>query len=167
MTHDPTRINLITDPLRERIRGVALHGTTSFDVPYISEIADNLYQGGCVDELVLPTFIMHVVSLYPWESYDVGHELLSRLEVTQYDGGVVPAAQIDALADWVNVCRTTGPVLVHCQAGLNRSSVVVARALMRGPEQMSADDAIYQIRRRRSTACLCNKTFERWVREHD
>jgi protein-tyrosine phosphatase len=52
---------------------------------------------------------------------------------------------------------------VHCQAGLNRSSLVVGRALMLGG--MTADDAIVLIRRKRSPACLSNPSFERWLRQ--
>jgi protein-tyrosine phosphatase len=52
-------------------------------------------------------------------------------------------------------------VLVHCQAGLNRSGVVVARALM--ADGMSAVEAVSLIRERRSPACLCNPAFERWL----
>jgi protein-tyrosine phosphatase len=52
--------------------------------------------------------------------------------------------------------------LVHCQAGLNRSGVVVAYALMLNG--MSAAEAIARIRERRSPAVLCNPQFERWLR---
>jgi len=63
----------------------------------------------------------------------------------------------------VNACREDGPTLVHCQAGLNRSSLVAARALVLGG--MTADDAIALIREKRSPACLCNPAFERWLRQ--
>jgi len=78
-----------------------------------------------------------------------------------YDSEEQTFEQIEALARWVNVCRTTGPVLGHCQAGLNRSSLVAARALMF--EGMSADDSIATVRKRRSPACLCNQAFEEYL----
>ena len=53
------------------------------------------------------------------------------------------------------------PVLVHCQAGLNRSSLVAARALMF--EGRPAVDAIAVVRKRRSPACLCNQAFEEYL----
>jgi hypothetical protein len=62
---------------------------------------------------------------------------------------------------WVNLCRTTGPVLVHCQAGLNRSSLVAARALML--DGRTAGDAIRTVREKRSPACLCNRAFEDYL----
>ena len=70
--------------------------------------------------------------------------------------------QIPAVAAWVNACRKDGPVLVQCQAGLNRSSLVTATALMLGG--MTADAAIALLREKRSPACLCNPAFEEWLR---
>ena len=58
--------------------GVSAHGLQPFDVPFISEIVPDLWLGGCEDDLVLPEFIAHLVSLYPWERYTVDHELDSR-----------------------------------------------------------------------------------------
>lgn len=162
---DPTRIDIAVDPTCQRMVGVTAHGLHEFDVPFISEIADNLWLGGCEDGLVLPDFIDHVVSLYPWESYEVRHPLTSRTEVRMLDSVDQGFDQVDELAAWVNECRATGPVLVHCQAGLNRSSLVAGRALML--DGATADEAIDTIRRRRSPACLCNPSFERWLREVD
>ncbi len=162
---DPTRIDIAVDPTRQRMVGVTAHGMHEFDVPFVSEIADNLWLGGCEDGLVLPDFIDHVVSLYPWESYEVRHRLRSRTEVRMLDSVDQGFEQVDELAAWVNECRTTGPVLVHCQAGLNRSSLVAARALMLAGS--TADDAIATLRQRRSPACLCNPSFEGWLRALD
>lgn len=154
---DHTRIPLALDPTERRMRGHAAHGNTPFDVPFISQIDGNLWQGGCQDGLILPEFIEHVVSLYPWEQYTVRHELKSSLTVRMYDSTDQGMAQVDAIAAWVNTAAADGPVLVHCQAGLNRSSLVVARALMlRG---LPSGDAIGLIRERRSPACLCNPSF--------
>jgi protein-tyrosine phosphatase len=162
MMTDPTAIKIDFNPTVQRIKGVTLHGSAAFDVPLISEIAPNLWQGGCEDGVILPDFIKHLVSLYPWESYNVRHELHSALLVRMYDSDDQTFEQIEELARWVNLCRTTGPVLVHCQAGLNRSSLVAARALML--EGMSADDVIRTVREKRSPACLCNRAFEDYLR---
>lgn len=162
---DPTWIKMDADPMTARFRGIATHGNVPFDVPFISEIDENLFQGGCKDGLILPSNILHVVSLYPWESYQVDHEVISALAVYMYDSTTQGFEQINALAAWVNVCRKDGPTLVHCQAGLNRSSLVVARALMLWGQ--SADSAIRQIRSARTEACLCNRTFEAWLRNQD
>ena len=92
----------------------------------------------------------------------IQHDLDSVLLVRMYDSEDQTFEQIEELARWVNLCRTTGPMLVHCQAGLNRSSLVAARALML--DGMSADDAIRIVREKRSPACLCNKAFEDYLR---
>jgi protein-tyrosine phosphatase len=158
---DPTAINIDFDPTVQRMRGVTVHGAMAFDVPYISEIAPKLWQGGCQQGLILPRSIQHLVSLYPWEGYRVAHELDSVLLVRMYDSEDQTFEQIEEIARWVNLCRTSGPVLVHCQAGLNRSSLVAARALML--EGMTAEDAIRTVREKRSPACLCNRAFEDYL----
>lgn len=163
MSVDPTAFAIDFDPRAQRMRGVAVHGNTPFDVPFISNIAPNLWQGGCEDGLVLPREIKHVVSLYKWEQYTVEHELESSLTVTMYDSLDGPDYdQVKALAQWVNICRQTGPVLVHCQAGLNRSSLVAATALVL--DGLSPEGAIALLRNVRSKACLCNPVFFDWVR---
>lgn len=161
MVDDHTRIAMSNDPREKRLRGIAVHGDTPFDVPYISHIAENLYQGGCENGLVLPLEIVHVVSLYPWEQY-AGHQgVRSVLSVVMYDSEDQGYEQVEAIAAWVNVCRADGPTLVHCQAGLNRSSLVAARALML--QGATASDAIRSLRIERSPACLCNPAFEAYL----
>lgn len=164
---DPTAIDIDFDPREQRMRGVAVHGNVPFDVPFISQIDENLWTGGCQNGLILPRHIEHVVSLYPWESYQtLGRaKLFTDLKVRMYDtarGGPDPE-HVRAIATWVNVCRSMGPTLAHCQAGLNRSGLVAAAALMLGG--MSADEAITLLREKRSPAVLCNSAFIRWLRE--
>lgn len=159
---DPTRITVETDPTTRRMRGVTVHGNLYFDVPFMTEIAPNLWQGGCENGLILPTTIKHLVSLYPWEEYRVKHSLRSKLEVKMFDSLDQAMDQVDVIADWVNLCRQTAPVLVHCQAGLNRSSLVTVTALAH--EGMPVGDAIDLLREKRSSACLCNPAFEEWLR---
>ena len=52
-------------------------------------------------------------------------------------------------------------VLVHCAQGLNRSGVVVARALMFSG--YSAPDAVRAVRNARGPWALCNEHFEAWL----
>lgn len=159
---DPTAFDIDFDPRERVMSGETRHGHIRFSVPYISEIHYNLWSGGCEDGLVLPRQIKHLVSLYQWESYSVKHELDSTLTVKMYDDLDGPVdEQILTLARWVNVCRETGPVLVHCQAGLNRSGMVTAAAMMLAG--MTATEAIKQLREKRSEACLCNPVFEDWL----
>jgi hypothetical protein len=46
--HGRPAIETDFDPTVQRMRGVALHGGMPFDVPIISEIGPNLWQGGRV-----------------------------------------------------------------------------------------------------------------------
>lgn len=160
---DPTKIDIRFDPELQRMVGHAAHGNTPFDVPFISPIAKNLWQGGCEEGMVLPYYIKHLVSLYPWERYSVPHELSSKLVVRMHDSIEQSFEQIDAIATWINACREDAPTLVHCQAGLNRSSLVAARALML--EGMTATEAIALLREKRSPAVLCNPSFEKHLLE--
>lgn len=161
---DFTAINMETDPEKRRISGIARHGNTPFDCPYITKIGTNLYQGGCTEGLILPKNIEHVVSLYPWERYDTqGRILLSELYVQMFDSEDQTYTQLELLSSWINQCRATGDVLVHCQAGLNRSSLVAARALFK-LDRMSGDEIIDRLRELRSPAVLCNYAFEAEVR---
>lgn len=164
---DPTRIDILTDPQQQRMAGRTAHGNIRFDVPFMSEIVPGLWQGGCEDGLVLPRFIDHVLSLYQWEAYTVAdkHRVKTYTTVLMYDSTQEPINGdfVLKLAEMVNVCRKTGNMLVHCQAGLNRSSLIVALALMIGPEQLSAREAINLLRRERGPAVLCNPAFEEWL----
>lgn len=155
---DPTRVELVNDPLERRFRGVAIHGNTPFDMPYMSHITGNLYVGGCETGLMLPHNIKHLISLYPWERYGVEHQLLSFLEVTMFDSFDQDTAQVEAIAAWARECMETGPTLIHCQAGLNRSNLIAATVLIQ--QGMSPGEAVGLLRSKRSPAVLCNKAFE-------
>ena len=52
-------------------------------------------------------------------------------------------------------------VLIRCQAGVNRSGLVMALTLMH--DGLSAGEAIALIRSRRSPAVLSNRHFVRWL----
>lgn len=151
-----------TDFTTHRIEGYAREGNVRISVPLITKFDDTLWQGGCIDDVSLNGQFKHVVSLYPWERYKLGNKLDSFLEVRLYDSGNVPEReQLLTVARWVNVCRNNGPVLVHCQAGLNRSGLVTGLALVLSG--VKAADAIQQMRERRCSAVLCNKAFEQWL----
>lgn len=159
---DPTAFPISFDPRTRRMSGRAFHGNTPFDVPFVSEVAHNLWQGGCEDGLVLPTQVRHVVSLYPWEEYTINHRVQSQMAVRLYDDLEGPDRdQMIAIARWINVCRKTGITLVHCQAGLNRSSLLAGLALVL--DGMAPAEAVALLREQRSPACLCNPVFEQWL----
>jgi len=161
MDKDHTAIDIDFDPSVQRMSGVAYHGNTPFDVPFISHIDGNLWQGGCRNGLIVPDNIDVVISLYPWEKYTL-QEGQIRLEYKMYDSEDQGFDQVIEIAMQVNRYLDHGKtVLVHCQAGLNRSGLVAATALML--KGMSGPDAIKLLREKRSNACLCNPSFARWV----
>lgn len=163
---DHTAFPIQFDPRAQRMQGTAVHGNMYFDVPIISQIEGNLWQGGCETGLVLPNEIDHLISLYPWERYKLSRLLQSSLSVQLYDDLEGPnREQMVALATWVNICRKQGPTLVHCQAGLNRSGLVAGLALILGG--MIPSYAVALLRESRSPAVLCNPVFEKWLLEFE
>lgn len=160
---DPTAFPIEVDPEQQRMRGTTRLGNKPFDVPYVSQIDGNLWQGGCAQGLWLPTQFDHLISLYPWEQYTMRRQLKSVSFHWLYDTDEGdPPEIVHAIANWVSSCIFDGPTLVHCQAGLNRSSLVAALVLIQ--RGRTVDEAISLIRAKRSDACLSNEAFERWLR---
>lgn len=138
-----------------------------FKVPLISQIEGNLWSGGSPEYLDVPDYFKAILNLYPWGApYTYNKNDVQYREVELYDSpSVANKAVLEELADWVNARRTEGPVLVHCQAGLNRSGLITALALIRSGS--TPDEAIKQMREKRSDAVLCNANFEKWLREYE
>lgn len=152
--------------LGHRMRGQAIHGGY-FDVPLISRVgnvrtAGDLWQGGCIGGLTLPDDFDYVLSLYPWEQYRLGPST-ERDEVTMYDALDQGFEQVEELgASVVKRLRGRQKVLVHCQAGLNRSGLLAATIL----KQLgySGFEAVKLLRESRGTdEVLCNATFRQHV----
>lgn len=164
---DPTRIDIDFDPTTKRMVGIATHGNTYFDVPFISQVTDTLWQGGCENGLVLPTHITDVVSLYRWEAYETDHDLRSNVTITMYDSEHEPdREEVEGIAHWIlDRQRLGGTVLVHCQAGLNRSGLIAAVTLVLDPSNgiENGQQAVAALRESRSDAVLCNPAFRAWV----
>lgn len=142
------------------IEGIARMGNTPFRVSLFSHIIGNLWSGGCPVREV-PKDFRFIVCLYPQEPYR-RHEHQTYLEARLYDGTEIPDPPLlYALADYINAVEPFGKTLVHCQAGLNRSALLVGLALTR--QGMKPIDAIKLLRKQRSEAVLCNQTFEAWL----
>lgn len=110
-------MNVICDPLTQRMYDITAHGGIPFDVPFMTEIAPNLWQGGCRVGLLLPEFIKSVMSLYPWERYRIKNAALAVLSETYIwaaDDVSQDTSVFEAAAAWVSAARNAGPVLVHC-----------------------------------------------------
>ena len=79
------------------------------------------------------------------------------------DGGVPCEKNLHALvALLAELYEADKTILVHCQAGLNRSGLVVALVLV--ALNWTADAAIEQIRATRDEYALCNEEFEQYIR---
>jgi protein-tyrosine phosphatase len=165
---DPTAILIeevptYSDPFKVRVRGWSSHGNMRIDTPYITPVVDGLYHGGVQHGLILPKDIKYVLSLYKWEAY-MADPSVEVLTVTMLDSLDQELDGVEELAAWVNARRERGNVLVHCQAGLNRSSLVVATALVRNGDVKNGAEAIELMRAQRTPAVLCNPAFEEYVR---
>lgn len=134
-----------------------------FKCDLVSQIDGNRWTGGCYDSVPLPEDFEYVLSVYQWERYKLP-DGCERLEVEMYDSGDIPdVEQLHELADWVNEKRALGKTLVHCQAGLNRSSLVTALALVKSGKE--PQEAIDLLREKRSPMVLCNQHFENWLHQ--
>lgn len=144
------------------------------DVPLHSKILDDLYQGGTDDEATvyrgnkrLPTVgdprpFDSVISLCAY-TLPVGW-LVKEMRFAFPDGPLEPwtIKEIEAIADWIYAQWKAGDrVLIRCQAGMNRSSLMTALVLMR--DGLSADEAIALIRKQRSEYCFSNKHFVEYL----
>lgn len=148
-----------TDPIIDTMT-VRLGGSETAIMPYVSEIVPGLWQGGCpIPGLVLPERFSHVVNLFGIFEYRQDHVPETSMIVDMSDSIKQNMSIVEPIAQMVS--RLDGDVLVHCQAGLNRSGVVVARCLMlRG---MSAEDAISFVRDHRHQRALNNDHFVEWL----
>lgn len=137
-----------------------LHTGERLNVPLISQITDNLFVGGCIHGVDLGDFFSHIFSLYMWEQYQYGPDTI-HTEVKMYDSRTDPVdiETVDSMSDQiVEALHEGGNVLVHCQAGINRSNLLAASALVK--MGYTPEDAIGLLREKRSRLVLANKTFE-------
>lgn len=150
----------------ERITGYAKLGRGSgyFDVPLFTKVFGNLWQGGTPAQK--PSLAAHfdkILCLFPWEEYAVP-PTTDKVDVEMYDDVEQGFEQVEELSDmvveWVN---DGNMVLVHCQAGLNRSSLVAAVAYMKLNPLISGTEVIRRLRENRCNQVLCNTAFENYV----
>ena len=139
-----------------------------------SEILPGLWQGGTDDYDVIGV-AGHCPNRVTSTHFDSVYTLYARANAASWnvkevrfgfaDGDMTdfdPEADLyfavrEAHADW----KAGKRVLVRCQAGLNRSGLVMALVLIR--EGYTPEQAVELIRQNRGDIALCNDTFVRWI----
>lgn len=149
-----------------------------------SEIVPNLWQGGTLDKYAPSRWVNNrikesdqVLKNITLEDFDSVYTFYANAEPadwfvkeirypfydTEMSGalGDVEEELYDivrmAHKDWVNGKR----VLIRCQAGLNRSGLVLGLVLIRAG--YSGVEAINLMRSQRSRMCVCNESFEEYL----
>jgi hypothetical protein len=153
---------LEADLVSEPITGF-LHTGQSINIPLVSHIVDNLYVGGHSERAHLDDFFTHVFSLYVWGSQYSTHEDTKHASVRMFDSPDEDPTLVSEIVDEVvEALNEGGNVLVHCQAGINRSNLVAGLALRKW-KGMTSKEAIDLLRERRSPHILANRSFERYL----
>lgn len=131
---------------------------------YTHDSGGELWQGGCIDGVSLESEgFDQIISLYPREKYKVGQHT-EVVEIRAYDSPTQdPTVFISVAKMAADLVEQGKKVLVHCQAGLNRSGVVTALTLCN--LGFDSADAVELMREKRSPLVLCNEAFESWVLE--
>lgn len=155
--------SLKADTQSEPIQGYLPDGRY-IDIPLISHITDNLYVGGHSYTAELGDFFSHVFSLYAWGSEYRSDKTVTRHKtVTIHDATDADVSLVDDMVDEVvDALEKGGNVLVHCQAGINRSNLV-ATLVLRKWKGLTSAEAIAMLREKRSELVLANKGFERYL----
>lgn len=167
-----TTADLVSQP----ITGYLADGSNRhINLPLISHIVDNLYVGGHDDYVDLTDKFSHVFSLYVWGKPYQSAEGTVHQAWTMYDShGRIEARDADENAvdlgeivyQIVSALNKGGNVLVHCQAGINRSNLLSALVL-RAWKNMTSLEAIALLRERRGDIVLANRTFEVYLKSLD
>ena len=132
-------------------------------------VAPNLYLGSLPRSLsVYPVkYSIDCVSTRIYDRRSDQMVLCTRFEDNQDDPSSIPPDEfLHSLAEMVNILRRQSPVLVHCFAGLNRSGLICALAIMK-EENLSAAEVITRLRDIRSPDVLTNSLFERWLHQQN
>jgi hypothetical protein len=146
-----------------------------WDFPLWSEILPGLWLGGTDDNDTIETGVDTykprmitkddfdtVVTLYAWaQPVDW---LVEEVRYGFYDSEIshIDFNMVEQAADFAHKAWKSGKrVLIRCQAGINRSSLVMAHVLMK--DGLSARATINLMREKRSDAVLLNKHFVEYI----
>jgi hypothetical protein len=152
------------------------HEIADWDFPLWSEILPNLWVGGTDDDdTIEDSANIHtsrnitkddfdaVVTLYAWaQPVDW---MVEELRFGFYDSGIahIDMKALNRAASYaVDQVQNGNKVLIRCQAGLNRSGLTAALALIQMGHK--PEDAINLLREKRSKYVLCIGEFEEFLR---
>ena len=142
------------------ITGITNIGRNKIDCSLFTELQDNLWIGGTPAQIgILPSIFTAVLNLYPWEGYarDIS---VDYKQVEMLDSHNIDMHKAEDNADWVIRKMDEGrTVLVHCQAGINRSSFIAGMALVK--LGLTLLDAINLMATKRTDIILSNPTFKK------
>lgn len=139
------------------------HSGNYVNLPLISHITDNLYVGGHDRNADLGDFFTHVFSFYVFEDKYLTDETTYHEGFHMYDSHNVDVDTLDdAVKKIVAALEEGGNVLVHCQAGINRSNLAATRALMEW-KGLTARQAIGMLREKRGRVVLSNSSFYNYL----
>ena len=146
------------------------------ELTLFSEILPNLYMGGTGDEDIVQ-FGKRLPELHEREEFDAVVTCYSYAQPMSWyvhenrygfaDGpmNAKTFSKVVELADWLHSEWKSGKkCLSRCQAGLNRSGIVIALVLIK--EGYSADEAIALIREKRDPNALFNPDFVRNLKQY-
>lgn len=145
------------------------------DTELYSEILPGLFMGGTADDDVIDVAkplrnlnevqpFDSVVTCYSWAQPMSWYVHENRWGFADGPLDEKTFTKVDELATWLHSEWKLGRTcLARCQAGLNRSGILVARILMK--DGYSADEAINLIRQKRSPHALFNQDFVRKLQE--
>lgn len=153
-----------TQTWNEILPGLTLGGTDSHD-----DMANLRFESdafGMPDATVTKEHFDTVVTLYAWAKpadWFVKELRLGILDgdLSDFDWHEMRNLVLTAHSDW----KAGKRVLIRCQAGINRSSLVMALVLIR--EGFSAKKAIELMRQKRGQAVLANRHFVEWLTDLD
>jgi protein-tyrosine phosphatase len=145
------------------------------DSDLYSEILPGLFMGGTADDDVVAVAMPlrnlneeqefdSVVTCYSWAQPMSWYVHENRYGFADGPMDEKTFAKVEELATWLHGEWKAGKkCLSRCQAGLNRSGILIARILMK--DGYTAEEAINLIRKKRSPHALFNQNFVRKLQE--
>jgi len=126
------------------------------------QVHENLWLGSYPDKHLHPRF---KYSLSTNQTADYQYTS-NQLVISAPFGDIAwlpPVERIEELGKLLYDLSQNGPTLVHCAAGINRSSLICGIALLH--YGFSGVEAVELIRKKRYKMCLSNHVFREWLEE--